>query len=509
MTPKKNRSVEQFLAEKLLTVPDEKRDQYGLIMQSKEEIPTEAVPKSARYQAAPGEMKEINVDGALLETPKTGVKETIKKSLQETAPIVTPPAQPAVKPEAPMPTGTRQYVSPELGANGRIPGSVTPAQDSSPWERAMIGATPLLVGLLSGNTLEGTQTSANYFVNEESDRYKRTKDFNNKLAEMQAKKDLQGSVDGKIVAKEIEYQGSDGLNRIGRMVNGRHHIDEVNDPLAPKKATAANKPIRAKVASKTHPGEFDEVAFYPDTKQVEVIGQSEPNDNMQALPVLKDDGTLEYAAFSHKSGDAIGTGLKAPQSKKGGLSLEERVALAKYNRDLKESDIKFKQVRDLNKDRESLLTTKNTRELSEAHGKIMEASFGKDPITDVATIFALFKMMDPGSVVRESEQALGVGARSYQDLVDNVGPVLMRQRYLTPKQVVNIRNLAQKMYQNQLKMQKQTDAQYIERAKQYGLDPVHVAPPITSPYVEKKAVPKTIKQGDHVYKLNEATGEYE
>jgi hypothetical protein len=66
-----------------------------------------------------------------------------------------------------------------------------PVYDKSfPWERALIGATPLLVGLLTGNRLEGVKTSSDYFVNSESDLYKRERDLQNKLAEMQAKQDM-------------------------------------------------------------------------------------------------------------------------------------------------------------------------------------------------------------------------------------------------------------------------------------------------------------------------------
>ena len=59
-------------------------------------------------------------------------------------------------------------------------------ESSFPWDRLLIGATPLLTGLLTGNQLEGVQTSSDYFVEGESDLNKRKLDLDQKLAEMQA-----------------------------------------------------------------------------------------------------------------------------------------------------------------------------------------------------------------------------------------------------------------------------------------------------------------------------------
>jgi hypothetical protein len=82
----------------------------------------------------------------------------------------------------------------------RTASAPTPSQGQPeskfPWDRALIGATPLLVGLLTHNNLEGTQTAANYFVGEEGDRYKRGKDLEGKLAELKAKRELASTEKG-------------------------------------------------------------------------------------------------------------------------------------------------------------------------------------------------------------------------------------------------------------------------------------------------------------------------
>lgn len=66
------------------------------------------------------------------------------------------------------------------------------SEEGFPWDRALIGATPLLVGMLTGNTLEGVGTSAKYLTETETDLYKRKNDLDYKLAEMAAKQKMAG-----------------------------------------------------------------------------------------------------------------------------------------------------------------------------------------------------------------------------------------------------------------------------------------------------------------------------
>lgn len=421
------------------------------------------------------------------------------KSQEEVAPA---PVIEAPKPEGPykpLDAQDAQRVQPSLKQT--LFGQ--PAEDSSVMERALIGATPLLVGLLTGNTLEGAQTSSKYFVNEESDRYKRTKDINQKLAELKLKREVAGSNGKDKFDKTTVLNPETGKKEIWSMLNGRRY--EFLGQDAPD--AAKDKFGQVVVESEKFPGRYETWSTL-NGKKYERLG----NDFKKEDVVFKESfnpssGKNEYKMFS-KSGDDLGFVGQLPEgAKKYGMSLEERMALKKFEKDLKAPEVKFKQERDLNKDREGVVTTKNTRELAEAHGKIMNTTFGKDPLSDVATIFSLFKMMDPGSVVRESEQALGMGARSYEDLVDNVGPIIMKQRYLTDKQVKNIRALANKMYEQQQTLQESSvDANMKARAKEYGLNDNFVAPPIKTPY---KEMPLKVMQNGHEYTWNAQKGEYE
>lgn len=411
----------------------------------------------------------------------------------ENAPIYDPiisQDKVAPKVEAPVAKAPEAPYAPMAGQDAQrtlpsqVPSSVQAPQkeEGFPWERALIGATPLLVGMLTGNTQEGVQTSGEYFAKGEAKLYQDEQDLAKKLTEMKMKRDLAGS-NGKDNFNKTEVMNPEtGKTEIWSTLNGKRF-----EFLGLKGQDAKTNPIKT----------LPDAVFNPETEQFELASFDQANNKLifhgKARPKFspktvtindpyEDNPTPAVYSVNDegKRGFKIGN---ASESERRTLSLEERMKLKKFEKDLKEPEVKFKQTRDLNKDREGVTTTKNTRELAEAHGKIMQTTFGKDPINDIGTIFALFKMMDPGSVVRESEQALGVKARSYDDLLNNAGPLLLKQRTLTPTQVQNIRKLADRMYQQQLQIQESSvDSQMKDRAKKYGLDANDVAPPIRSPF---------------------------
>lgn len=94
---------------------------------------------------------------------KKPLKETL--NIPEYSPQTAPAAQPAASPAAPQ------------------------VDRSFPWDRALIGATPLLVGLLSGNQLEGTQVAGDYLAKGEQKLYNDEQTLAMKLAAMKQKRD--------------------------------------------------------------------------------------------------------------------------------------------------------------------------------------------------------------------------------------------------------------------------------------------------------------------------------
>lgn len=148
---------------------------------------------------APLETKQVEAPVAppVVEAPKAPEGPYIPMDAQAQAPVQSLP---------------KQQVDPQ------------PADTGSVWERLLIGATPLLTGLLTGNSLEGVQVSGNYFATEEADRYKRGKDFNSKLAEMKAKRDMAGTLDNKSHFNKAEVLNPQtGKVEIWSTLNGKRH----------------------------------------------------------------------------------------------------------------------------------------------------------------------------------------------------------------------------------------------------------------------------------------------
>lgn len=488
---KKKRSLEEFFSDSFS--PGAERKEYVTTETPEGKVVTKSATSTAVVDPKTNNAKvdsgAINVDGVL------------EEKAPEPAPVVEAPKPQG--PYKPLDAQDPSHIQPTLKQT--IFGQ--PQEDSSAWERAMIGATPLLVGLLSGNQLEGAQTSSKYFVGEESDRYKRTKDLNQKLAELKLKRET-ASTNGKDKFNKVEVFNPDsGQTEIWSTINdARSQFLGLKSPDAQK-----DKFDKVVIESEKFPGRYETWSTRNGQKYQKLGNDFKKEDVVFKESFNPGSGKNEYKMFT-KSGDDLGFVGQLPEgAKKYGMSLEERMALKKYEKDLKADEIKFKQERDLNKDREGVKTTKDTRDIAAAHSKIMSSSFGKDPVQDISTVIGLFKMLDPGSVVRESELALGISAKSYEDWMNNAPELLMKNGYLTPKQRGNIRKLADKMYNDQLKIQESSvDSTMKERAKNYGLNPDYVAPPIRTPYKpESKQMPLKVTQGGVEYTWNAEKGEYE
>ena len=125
--------------------------------------------------------------------------------------------------------------------------------------------------------------------------------------------------------------------------------------------------------------------------------------------------------------------------------------------------------------------TKNTYKAADAFKRISSINpESADPVEDMGAIFDLMKMLDPQSVVRESEQAMAMGARSYDDVVNNFESILSKKRKLTPDQVRNIKKFASRLYTLRKESQDQIDEGYRGKARNYGLNADNIVQKIGS-----------------------------
>lgn len=98
-----------------------------------------------------------------------------------------------------------------------------------------------------------------------------------------------------------------------------------------------------------------------------------------------------------------------------------------------------------------------------------------------ATVF--MKLLDPGSVVRESELGMALAATGALDRVQNYYNVLKNGKVLTPSQAKEFKAVGDQLYAAAETNQKQLDQHYTGRAKAYGLDPGKV---VGDYYLKKK-----------------------
>jgi hypothetical protein len=118
----------------------------------------------------------------------------------------------------------------------------------------------------------------------------------------------------------------------------------------------------------------------------------------------------------------------------------------------------------------------------------LDAANASAPAT-LAAATTFMKLLDPGSVVRESELGMALAATGTLDRVQNTWQRMQKGQVLTPMQVAEFKSVAEKLYGAAEQNQKGLDEHYATRAKAYGLDPNKV---IGDYYIKKpKVEPKS------------------
>jgi len=119
---------------------------------------------------------------------------------------------------------------------------------------------------------------------------------------------------------------------------------------------------------------------------------------------------------------------------------------------------------------------------------------------------AFMKILDPNSVVRESELGMALNASGWFDRAANTVQQLKSGKVMTATQKKNLKAASETLFEEAKSAQKEIDAAYRQRAKAYGADPDRVivdrgqnTPPV------KPSSPKST----HITVTNPQTGETE
>ena len=97
------------------------------------------------------------------------------------------------------------------------------------------------------------------------------------------------------------------------------------------------------------------------------------------------------------------------------------------------------------------------------------------------------KMLDPGSVVRESELGMALNATGIWDKATNYKNKLLNGQVLTPSQAKEFEAIAKTIYDAAEQNHSGVVKQYTQRSNDYGMNPKHV---VTDYSLPKNNTPK-------------------
>jgi len=131
----------------------------------------------------------------------------------------------------------------------------------------------------------------------------------------------------------------------------------------------------------------------------------------------------------------------------------------------------FKQEQDTRKDYIATPEVKAFNEMKSAYGQINAGLNAVSAAGDLTAATKFMKLLDPGSVVRESELYIAMDATGVLDKATNYYSRLSRGEKLTPSQRKDFGNIATQLYKAAEKTKLGYDKQYEEIARSNNLDP--------------------------------------
>lgn len=117
--------------------------------------------------------------------------------------------------------------------------------------------------------------------------------------------------------------------------------------------------------------------------------------------------------------------------------------------------------------------SKDFKSVADAYKQI-NSTLDKATTSPAATLAAatkFMKLLDPGSVVRESELGMALAATGVFDRATNYFNTLQRGKVLTPNQVADFKSITQQIYGAAQAGQKDVDSNYRRQAEAYKLRP--------------------------------------
>ncbi|MEW8193292.1 MAG: hypothetical protein AB2793_06260 [Candidatus Thiodiazotropha sp.] len=173
------------------------------------------------------------------------------------------------------------------------------------------------------------------------------------------------------------------------------------------------------------------------------------------IPVPKDEGfTLPPGSTRYDAeGNVVASAPFAP----------EKVDASKAEKDA------FDRAQKIRK--EFLDVTDEFPKITNSYGRIQASIDNPSAAGDMALVFNYMKMLDPDSVVRESEYATAENARGVPDTIRNVYNKVLNGERLAPNQRQDFYNRSGKLYNKAFDAYEQREKEYKDLATRYSIDP--------------------------------------
>ena len=168
----------------------------------------------------------------------------------------------------------------------------------------------------------------------------------------------------------------------------------------------------------------------------------------------------------------------------------------------------FKNERDLRNDFAGLPTTKAFNETQSAYDQIKVAIKKESPAGDLAAATKIMKILDPGSVVRESELGMAMAATGAMDRVSNYADMVIKGTKLTPSQRKDFGELSAQLYGAAADRYNKSADEYQGVAKDYNLNSDRVAKKAQTEAQQRTVVRRGRYNGKTVVEYSDGTVDY-
>lgn len=248
-------------------------------------------------------------------------------------------------------------------------------------------------------------------------------------------------------------------------------------------------PVLSHLAGIRPPAAPKEVTLKPGEKRFrgkEVIAEVPAAPEKGQWKTIKDpDSTTGYSYQNLANPAEIRTGAPAPGEGKGGPQ-------------------GFKSERDLRK--EYLDITKPFRTVRDSFARVQASATEPSAAGDLALIFNYMKMLDPASVVRESEFAQAAVTGAWGERMKAAGEKILSGERLSGAMRGDFTKRAKMLMTRQDAQFKQSKGEYTRLAKSYKMDPKRIIVDIEDPLLDEAGTPV---EGNTVEVVNPNTGETE